>query len=115
MQEIFYNYICITDNNDGVNLELWYNDTVRNWVKKIDRLPGSHSDSVIMEWTSFDVPVTPQFITEESNISKGFCYRMGSIPRSNVIRTTTGWRLDICGNRYFFRGKNVGWAVCFPD
>ncbi len=64
-------YICITDNNDGVkSWELWYNDTVRNWVKKIDRLPGSHSDSVIMELTSFDVPVTPQFITEESNISE---------------------------------------------
>ena len=64
-------YICITDNNDGVkSWELWYNDTVRNWVKKIDRLPGSHSDSVIMELTSFEVPVTPQFITEESNISE---------------------------------------------
>jgi len=64
-------YICITDNNDGVkSWELWYNDTVRNWVKKIDRLPGSHSDSVVMELTSFDVPVTPQFITEESNISE---------------------------------------------
>ena len=64
-------YICITDNNDGVkSWELWYNDTVRNWVKKIDRLPGSHSDYLIMELTSFDVPVTPQFITEESNLSE---------------------------------------------
>jgi hypothetical protein len=64
-------YFCITDNNDGVkSWELWYNETVRNWVKKIDRLPGSHSDSVIMELTSFEVPVTPQFITEDSNISE---------------------------------------------
>ena len=64
-------YFCITDNNDGVkSWELWYNDTVRNWVKKVDRLPGSHSDSVIMELTSFEVPVTPQFITEDSNISE---------------------------------------------
>ena len=32
-------YICITDNQDGVkSWELWYNDTVRNWVKKIDRI-----------------------------------------------------------------------------
>ena len=63
-------YICITDNNDGVkSWELWYNDTVRNWVKKIDRLPGSHSDSVVMELTSFEVPITPQFITEEGNVS----------------------------------------------
>jgi len=64
-------YICITDINDGVkSWELWYNDTVRNWVKKIDRLPGSHSDSVIMELTSFEVPVIPQFITEDSNVSE---------------------------------------------
>jgi len=63
-------YICIIDNDDGVkSWELWYNDTVRNWVKKIDRLPGSHSDSVEMELTSFVVPVTPQFITEDSNVS----------------------------------------------
>ena len=63
-------YICITDNQDGVkSWELWYNDTVRNWVKKIDRIPGSHSDSVIMELTSYEVPVTPQFITEDGNVS----------------------------------------------
>ena len=42
---------------------------MRNWVKKIDRPPGSHSDSVIMELTSFEVPLTPQFITEEGNVS----------------------------------------------
>jgi len=64
-------YICITDNNDGVkSWELWYNDTVRNWVKKIDRIPSSHSDSVMMELTSYEVPDTPQFITEEGNISE---------------------------------------------
>ena len=38
-------------------------------MKKIDRLPGSHSDSVVMELTSFEVPITPQFITEEGNVS----------------------------------------------
>ena len=63
-------YYKITDINDGiVSWELWYNESVRNWIKKIDRLPGSHSDSVIFELTSFDVPMTPQFITEEGNIS----------------------------------------------
>ncbi len=63
-------YFKITDIDDEiVSWELWYNETVRNWVKKIDRLPGSHSDSVIFELTSFDVPITPQFITEdETNI-----------------------------------------------
>ena len=63
-------YICIIDNNDGIkSWELWYNETVRNWVKKIDRLPGSHSDSVVMELTSYEVPITPQFVTENSNVS----------------------------------------------
>jgi len=63
-------YYSITDVNDGVvSWELWYNDTVRNWVKKIDRLPGSHSDSVISELTSFEVPMSPQFITEFSIIN----------------------------------------------
>ena len=63
-------YICITDTTDGVkSWELWYNDTVRNWVKKIDRLPGSHSDYLVMELSSYDVPITPQFMTEESDLS----------------------------------------------
>ena len=63
-------YYSITDVDDGVvSWELWYNDTVRNWVKKIDRLPGSHSDSVISELTSFEVPMSPQFITEVSIIN----------------------------------------------
>ncbi len=63
-------YYSITDLNDGIiSWELWYNDTVRNWVKKIDRLPGSHSDSVISELTSFEVPMSPQFITEQSNFT----------------------------------------------
>ncbi len=63
-------HITITDLNDGViSWELWYNHTVRNWVKIIDRLPGSHSDQVVFELTSFDVPITPQFTTEDANIS----------------------------------------------
>ena len=60
-------HLEITDNNDGiVSWEMWYNETVRNWVKIIDRLPGSHSDMVIRELTSFEVPITPQFITEDN-------------------------------------------------
>ena len=63
-------YITITDLSDGViSWELWYNNTVRNWVKIIDRLPGSHSDQVVFELTSFDVPITPQFTTEDANLS----------------------------------------------
>ena len=63
-------YFNITDVNDGVmSWKLWYNESVRNWVKIVDRLPGSHSDSVISVLTSFDVPMTPQFTTEEGNLS----------------------------------------------
>ena len=63
-------YFHIKDVNDGfVSWELWYNETVRNWVKIIDRLPGSHSDSVISVLTSFEVPITPQFITENGNLN----------------------------------------------
>lgn len=63
-------YFKIIDTKDDfVSWELWYNDTVRNWVKKIDRLPGTHSDSIIYELTSFNVPTSPQFITEGGNIT----------------------------------------------
>ena len=59
-------YITITDSNDGViSWELWYNDTVKNWVKKIDRLPGSHADKVEYHLTSYHIPLTPQFITQD--------------------------------------------------
>lgn len=61
-------HLEITDNNDGfVSWEMWYNETVRNWVKIIDKLPGSHSDEVISELTSFEVPTSPQFITEDNS------------------------------------------------
>ncbi len=63
-------HISIIDENDDIiSWELWYNSTVRNYVKIVDRLPGSHSEMVEYELTSFDVPLIPQFITEESNIS----------------------------------------------
>ncbi len=63
-------HISIVDENDDIiSWELWYNSTVRNYVKIVDRLPGSHSEMVEYELTSFDVPLIPQFITEESNLS----------------------------------------------
>ena len=59
-------YLEITDQSDGViSWEMWYNETVRNWVKVVDRIPGSHSDMVEWELTSFKVPLTPQFITQD--------------------------------------------------
>ena len=63
-------HYSMIDLNDGiVSWELWYSDTVRNFVKKIDRLPGSHSEQVVYELTSFDVPTAPQFLNEAGNIS----------------------------------------------
>jgi hypothetical protein len=63
-------HYSMVDLNDGiVSWELWYSDTVRNFVKKIDRLPGSHSEQVTYELTSFDVPTAPQFLNEAGNIS----------------------------------------------
>ena len=63
-------HISIIDDNDQIiSWELWYNSTVRNYVKIIDRLPGSHSEIVEYELTSFDVPLVPQFITEKSNLT----------------------------------------------
>ena len=62
-------YISITDDSDGVvSWELWYNSTVRNYVRIIDRIPGSHSDSVIYDLTSFDVPTAPSFLTETNKL-----------------------------------------------
>ena len=63
-------HYSMIDLNDGiVSWELWYSDTVRNFVKKIDRLPGSHSEQVVYELTSFNVPTAPQFLNEGGNIS----------------------------------------------
>tara|TARA_B100000902_G_scaffold106923_2_gene108784 strand:+ start:15906 stop:18254 length:2349 start_codon:yes stop_codon:yes gene_type:complete len=59
-------YVSITDSNDGIiSWELWYNDTVKNWVKKIDRLPGTHAEKVEYTLTSFHIPLVPEFITED--------------------------------------------------
>ncbi len=66
-------HIVISDSNDGIiSWELWYNDTVKNWVKIIDRLPGTHSEMVVKELNSFDFPITPQFITESTDIDQDF-------------------------------------------
>ena len=59
-------YFRITDLDDNIDSwELWYNETVRNWVKIIDRLPGSHSESVTYHLTNYSgVPTNPQFVTQ---------------------------------------------------
>ena len=64
-------YYKITDQSDNVDSwELWYNDTVRNWVKIVDRLPGSHSESVTYHLNGFSgMPSQPQFVTESTTIN----------------------------------------------
>ena len=63
-------YISITDESDTViSWEMWYNSSVRNYVKIIDRLPGSHSEMVTYELTGYDLPTTPQFVSEKGNLS----------------------------------------------
>ncbi|MFL2952679.1 MAG: carboxypeptidase-like regulatory domain-containing protein [Candidatus Thalassarchaeaceae archaeon] len=70
-------HISITDADDGiVSWELWYNSTVRNYVRIIDRLPGSHSDSVIYDLTAYDIPSIPRFITEEGKLFNDDEYRI---------------------------------------
>ena len=64
-------YFKITDLNDNIDSwELWYNETVRNWVKIIDRLPGSHSEAVTYHLINHSgVPTIPQFVTQSSIIN----------------------------------------------
>ena len=61
-------YISIQDDEDGVlSWELWFNSTVQNYVKIVDRLPGSHSDTVVHELTGYDRPSVPTFLTETTD------------------------------------------------
>ena len=69
-------HISIIDIDDGIVSWEWYNSTVRNYVRIIDRLPGSHSDSVIYDLTSYDIPTTPRFVTEEGKLFNEDEYRI---------------------------------------
>ncbi len=72
----------ITDINDGVvSWELYYNATVRNHVKVVDRLPGTHSEMVERVLVSYDVPTEPVFITESGQITtKETTVQWGAFP-----------------------------------
>lgn len=57
--------ITVTNDDDGrVLWNYYYNDTVRHWVKMIDRLPTTRADLVTYELISYDVPQGPVFVTE---------------------------------------------------
>ena len=77
-------YYRITDDEDGVvSWELWYNSTVKNWVRIVDRLSGSHSEKVEYELLSYNVPTTPQFITQDSDLdTMDYSIEWGEYPDS---------------------------------
>ena len=66
--------------DDIVSWELWFNETVRNWVKIIDRLPGSHSESVTYHLSDYSgIPSQPQFVTESQTVNtKDYLINWGS-------------------------------------
>tara|TARA_Y100000766_G_scaffold72311_1_gene60784 strand:- start:2921 stop:5335 length:2415 start_codon:yes stop_codon:yes gene_type:complete len=77
-------YYRIIDDEDGiVSWELWYNSTVKNWVRIVDRLSGSHSEKVEYELLTYNVPTTPQFITQDSDLgTMDYSIEWGEYPDS---------------------------------
>ena len=106
-------YIRITDNSDSMaSWELWYNETVKNWVKIIDRLSGSHSDKVDYELTSYEVPTTPQFISEEGEInSKGYEISWANYPGAKEYQLLQNNEIIYQGNMTTFLIENNNDAV----
>ena len=95
-------YIAISDNDDDVlSWELWYNASVRNYVKIIDRLPGSHSDTVVYELTGYDVPTKPKFITESSTSSDmDYSIEWAEFPTATLYQVLEN-------DRIIYEGKNL--------
>ena len=101
----YYQIVDLKD--DIISWELWYNDTVRNWVKIIDRLPGSHSDSVISELTAYNVPISPQFVTEGGNLSvKDYALEWGVFPGTEFYQLFENEMLIYQGENLSFEIKN---------
>ena len=97
-------YITITDSNDDVvSWELWYNSTVRNYVKIIDRLPGSHSDSVMYELSGYDIPTKPKFISESSSITNNdYTILWASFPSATLYQLIENGEIIYEGNSTSF-------------
>ncbi len=102
-------YISIIDTNDGIlSWELWYNDTVKNWVKKIDRLPGSHAEKVEYNLTSFYIPLVPQFITEDNGnyVVNDYKIEWSSFEEAETYNLLQNGELVYSGNSTFFNFVN---------
>ena len=102
-------YISIIDTNDDIlSWELWYNDTVKNWVKKIDRLPGSHAEKVEYNLTSFYIPLVPQFITEDNGnyVVNDYKIEWSSFEEAETYNLLQNGELVYSGNSTFFNFVN---------
>ena len=102
-------YVSIMDTNDGIlSWELWYNDTVKNWVKKIDRLPGSHAEKVEYNLTSFYIPLVPQFITEDNGnyVVNDYKIEWSSFEEAETYNLLQNGELVYSGNSTFFNFVN---------
>ena len=106
-------HISIVDDRDGIiSWELWYNDTVKNWVKRIDRLPGSHAEKVEFTLSGYDLPLTPKFITEDGISLDSNDYTVEWSPFQGAIsyRLTQNGELVYNGNgtNFSFENQNNG-------
>ena len=111
--EFLTTHISIVDDKDGiVSWELWYNDTVKNWVKRIDRLPGSHAEKVEFTLSGYDLPLTPKFITEDGISLDTNDYTVEWSPFQGAIsyRLTQNGELVYNGNgtNFSFENQNDG-------
>ncbi len=106
-------HISIVDDKDGIiSWELWYNDTVKNWVKRIDRLPGSHAEKVEFTLSGYDLPLVPKFITEDGISLDTNDYTVEWPPFQGAIsyRLTQNGELVYNGNgtNFSFENQNDG-------
>ena len=109
-------HISIVDDKDGItSWELWYNDTVKNWVKRIDRLPGSHAEKVEFTLSGYELPLTPKFITEDGISLDSNDYFVEWSPFQGAIsyRLTQNGELVYNGNgtNFSFENQNDGQYV----
>ena len=68
-------------------------------MKIIDRLPGSHSDTVVYELTGYDVPTKPKFITESSTTSDmDYSIEWAEFPTATLYQILENDRIIYEGN-----------------
>ena len=108
-QSYLTTYIAISDDEDGVlSWELWYNSSVRNYVKIVDRLPGSHSDTVVYELTGYEIPTKPKFITESSTTKEmDYPIEWAEFPSATLYQVLENDQIIYEGNNLHFNITNA--------